>query len=852
MTTNYTPILQLALPVTGELNGTWGDVVNDNITSMIEQAIAGMASITTWTGASHTLTTADGTTDEARCAILDLGGSPGGAATVICPARTKLYIVHNNVGGGYAATLRTASGTGISIPSGKTMVLYCDGTNVVEGSNYVATAANAATADKWTTARNLAGNSVDGSADVAFSNKFIVQGTTDSGLSGAQFLGSLATGLVKNTTTTGVLSIATSGTDYAPATSGTSILKGNGSGGFSNATSGTDYAPATSGTSILYGNGTGGFSNVTIGSGVSFAGGTLSATGTGGTVTSVTGTSPVASSGGTTPAISLASGYGDTQNPYASKTANYFLAAPNGASGVPTFRAMVAADVPTLNQNTTGSSASLSVSGQTGLMTVTGLTSVNRTKTVRDAADTILEQGGSYTPTGTWTWTSATATWPTFNQNTTGSAAKWTTARTLAGNSVDGSANVTFSNKFIVQGTTDAGLSGAQFLGALGTGLVKNTTSTGVLSIATSGTDYAPATSGTSILYGNGSGGFSNVTVGSGLSFSAGTLSASGSGTVTSVSVVSANGLAGTVANATTTPAITLSTSVTGVLKGNGTAISAAVSGTDYAPATSGTSILKGNGTGGFSNATSGTDYAPATSGSSILYGNGAGGFSNVTVGSGLSFSAGTLSASGSGTVTSVSFTGGIVSVATATTTPALTVAGTSGGIPYFSSGTTWASSGVLAANALVIGGGAGVAPSTTTTGTGVLTALGQTTNTASGLVTGSGTVTLTNKWVQPRVLASTANSATPTLNTDSYDMMVITGQSVAITSFTTNLTGTPVNGQKLWIAITGTTAIAITWGASFESSTIQLPTTTTSTDRLDVGFVWNAATSKWRCVASA
>jgi hypothetical protein len=65
-------------------------------------------------------------------------------------------------------------------------------------------------------------------------------------------------------------------------------------------------APATSGTSILYGNGSGGFSNVTIGSGVSFAAGTLSATGSGGTVTSVTGTAPVVSSGGTTPAISMA------------------------------------------------------------------------------------------------------------------------------------------------------------------------------------------------------------------------------------------------------------------------------------------------------------------------------------------------------------------------------------------------------------------------------------------------------------------------------------------------------------------------------------------------------------------
>lgn len=84
-----------------------------------------------------------------------------------------------------------------------------------------------------------------------------------------------------------------------------------------------------------------------------------------------------------------------------------------------------------------------------------------------------------------------------------------------------------------------------------------------------------------------------------------------------------------------------------------------------------------------------------------------------------------TASGGGSGSVTSVSFTGGIVSVANPTTTPALTVAGTSGGIPYFSSASTWASSAELAANALMIGGGAGAAPATTTTGTGVLTFLG-------------------------------------------------------------------------------------------------------------------------------
>ena len=140
---------------------------------------------------------------------------------------------------------------------------------------------------------------------------------------------------------------------------------------------------------------------------------------------------------------------------------------------------------------------------------------------------------------------------------------------------------------------------------------------------------------------------------------------------------------------------------------------------------------------------------------------------------------------------------------------------------------------------------------------TGILVGKGASAATAvtapSGTIVGTtDTQTLTNKWVQPRVLASTTNSATPTLNTDSYDMMVITGQSVAITSFTTNLTGTPVNGQKLWVSITGTTAIAIAWGAKFEASTVALPTTTVTTTRLDVGFVWNAATSAWRCVGVA
>lgn len=93
---------------------------------------------------------------------------------------------------------------------------------------------------------------------------------------------------------------------------------------------------------------------------------------------------------------------------------------------------------------------------------------------------------------------------------------------------------------------------------------------------------------------------------------------------------------------------------------------------------------------------------------------------------------------------------------------------------------------------------------------------------------------TLTNKRITKRV-GTVASSATPTINTDNYDMYIITAQAADITSFTTNLSGTPTEGQTLRISITGTAARAITWGGSFESSSVALPTTTVTTERLDV-----------------
>jgi hypothetical protein len=127
---SYTNSLRFTLPVTGTDDGTWGDTVNNGITTLVDTSIAGTAAIT-MIAADYTLTSNSGATDEARSMFITLGGTPGAARNVICPAKSKLYFVQNNTA--FTQTFKTLAGTGITIPnSGAVTALYCDGTNVVD------------------------------------------------------------------------------------------------------------------------------------------------------------------------------------------------------------------------------------------------------------------------------------------------------------------------------------------------------------------------------------------------------------------------------------------------------------------------------------------------------------------------------------------------------------------------------------------------------------------------------------------------------------------------------------------------------------------------------------------------
>jgi hypothetical protein len=132
---SYTTSLRLIQPATGEYPGSWGTQANNGLTALVDTSVAGTATIT-MVAADYTLSTANGATDEARAAVLNVTGTPGAARNIIVPAVSKIYVVFNNTTGGFAQTVKTSAGTGISVPNGASAYLRCNGTDVVEAVNY--------------------------------------------------------------------------------------------------------------------------------------------------------------------------------------------------------------------------------------------------------------------------------------------------------------------------------------------------------------------------------------------------------------------------------------------------------------------------------------------------------------------------------------------------------------------------------------------------------------------------------------------------------------------------------------------------------------------------------------------
>jgi hypothetical protein len=134
MASTYSPNLRLELIGTGEQQGTWGSTTNTNLGTLIEEAIGGYTSVTVSDAGDTTLTTSNGSADQARNMVLNLTGTIAATRNVIVPAIEKVYIIKNATTGGFAVTVKVSGQTGVSIANGDTMVVYVDGTDVRSAS----------------------------------------------------------------------------------------------------------------------------------------------------------------------------------------------------------------------------------------------------------------------------------------------------------------------------------------------------------------------------------------------------------------------------------------------------------------------------------------------------------------------------------------------------------------------------------------------------------------------------------------------------------------------------------------------------------------------------------------------
>jgi hypothetical protein len=392
MTTAYTTLLGLALPVQGELTGTWGTEVNNSITQLLDDAIAGTATASVTSGDWTLTDTGSGVPNQARCAILIATGTPGVSRNIIAPARSKGYFVVNQSDA--AVVLKGASTTGISVPTNKSALV------VWNGSDFV-------------TAVSPSSNGTVTTVSVASANGF--------------------TGSVSNPTSTPAITLTTS-------ISG--VLKGNGT-AISAATSGTDYSAGTSALATGILKSTTSTGALTIAVAGDFP--TLNQSTTGNALTATTATNLAGGGAGQLP-YQTASG---TTAMLAAGTATYVLTS-NGTSAPswqpPSTSGGTVTSVAALTLGTTGTDVSSSVANSTTTPVITlniptasasnrGALSSSDWSTFNGKYSTGGALGtpssGTLTNCTGYTYANLSGTVPTWNQNTTGTAANLTAATTL-------------------------------------------------------------------------------------------------------------------------------------------------------------------------------------------------------------------------------------------------------------------------------------------------------------------------------------------------------------------------------------------------------------------------------------
>ena len=186
MPSTFSPNLRIELIGNGEQAGNWGSTTNTNLGTLIEDAISGYVTVSVTT-ADQAFTYADGASDQARNATIELTTTTGAAFDVYAPPSPKQYVIYNS--SAYTATIynstvagnTTAAGAGVAIPAGRTTSVWSDGTDFrLQNDNFVGNLTGNVTGNvTGNLTGNVTGNTSGSAGSVAGANWVFTQSGTE-------------------------------------------------------------------------------------------------------------------------------------------------------------------------------------------------------------------------------------------------------------------------------------------------------------------------------------------------------------------------------------------------------------------------------------------------------------------------------------------------------------------------------------------------------------------------------------------------------------------------------------------------------------------------------------------------